>query len=483
MSATPHSATVDGMMDPARDDGDVTANAEAQAAAGPQPGAGLRRKVVKGGMWTGFSFASAQGLAFVSNVVLAGLLARQEFGLMVLVTSITAGLQMFSDIGIGPSLIQNKREDPAFYNTAWTIQVVRGIALWLAACVLAYPLSRIQPDWAPLASLLPVAAFTCVFNGFRSTAWVAASRHLNIRLIAMLELYTALVRIVVMILLAYFVTRTTWALVGGLLVGSFMTCVLSHRMMPDIRNRFHFEKKAFHELVRFGKWLFLSTLITFWAGQIDKFLLGGLLSVSALGLYYMGLRLADLGPMFFKKISSSVGFPALSELHRRDPHRFKSRLLHMRMVLVLPINALLLLMIFGGPVFSELIYFGKRAPYVESGWIVQVICFGSLAGMVTGSYGHVFMATGRSKYSMLSVLAQLIAMVAGTLTGYHLWGETGFILGVGACQWFKYIADAAMAKRCGVWQWKFDAAVLIISAVAAYFAIGGSRWLAETFIL
>jgi len=49
------------------------------------------------------------------------------------------GLQMFSDVGIGPSIIQNKRgEPPHFYNTAWTIQVFRGyrvVALCFNACV------------------------------------------------------------------------------------------------------------------------------------------------------------------------------------------------------------------------------------------------------------------------------------------------------------------------------------------------------------
>ncbi|MEM8737015.1 MAG: oligosaccharide flippase family protein [Planctomycetota bacterium] len=443
-------------------------------------GAGLKKKAVRGGMWTGVSFAGGQGLAFVSNILLSYLLVPEVFGLMALLTTIVAGLQMFSDVGITPSLIQNKREDPGFYNTAWTMQVVRGVLLWGAASLVAWPLSTIKDDWAPLAYLLPVASLTCVLNGLRSTAWVTASRRLDIRAVALLKLFTSIVRILVMVGLAYFVTRTVWALVVGLIVGSTLTCILSHRMIPEIKNRLHFEKEAFTELIRFGKWMFLSTLITFFAGQIDKFLLAGLISTGMLGLFWIASRLADLGPMFFKQLAQWVGFPALSELYRRDEARFKSRLLQMRLVLTLPIVTLLLLMILIGPIFTNLVYAPR---YGESGWIVQIIAFGSLAGMVTTPYGQVYMATGRSKYNMLSVLAQLICMLTGTLTGYWLAGEAGFLLGIGACQWLRYVADAALVDRCGCWQWKFDAAMLIGGGLLAWCALWGSQWLAWRYVL
>ena len=58
---------------------------------------------------------------------------------MALIQTFIIGLQMFSDIGIYPSIIQNKRgEEPDFLNTAWTIQIVRGGVLWLADHVLAW---------------------------------------------------------------------------------------------------------------------------------------------------------------------------------------------------------------------------------------------------------------------------------------------------------------------------------------------------------
>lgn len=465
----------------------LTANvADAAPAASDRrnEGAGLKKKMIKGGLWTGFGFTFDQGLSVISNLALIYFsVGREDFGIMALIISINIGLEMFSDVGITASLIQNKRQDPAFYNTAWTMQLVRGFVLWGVACALAWPLSQVTTDWAPLATLLPIASLTTVFNGLRSSGWATANRRLDVRIISIISVITSVVRVGVMLGVAWY-RPDAWALVAGLVTGSVVTCILSHLMIRDVKNRLHFEREAFMSMIRYGKWLFLATLVTFWAGQIDKFLLSGLVSTSALGLYWVGMRFADLGPMFFKKVGQVVGFPGLSDLFRRDEERFKERLLYMRQRLTVPICCLLVFMILMGPILTWLMY--RHAPdvsYIEAGWIIQVLCFNSIAGMVTTSYGHAFMASGRTKMNLLSVLAQLIAMVTATLTGYHFGGETGFLLGIGVSQWVKYIADAGMAKMCGFWHWKFDLAVMVGFSVLAYLAIIGSDWLAWRFVI
>ena len=64
--------------------------------------------------------------------MLTRLLFPEAFGLMALIQTFMIGLAMFSDLGIGPAIIQSDRgEDPDFLNTAWVMQILRGICLWL----------------------------------------------------------------------------------------------------------------------------------------------------------------------------------------------------------------------------------------------------------------------------------------------------------------------------------------------------------------
>ena len=56
----------------------------------------------------------------------------EAFGIMALVNVLIQGLTMFSDVGIEPAIVQHRRGDePRFYNTAWTVQILRGFVLLL----------------------------------------------------------------------------------------------------------------------------------------------------------------------------------------------------------------------------------------------------------------------------------------------------------------------------------------------------------------
>lgn len=81
----------------------------------------LKKLAIRGMVWTVAGYGASQILRLGSNLILTRLLFPELFGLMTLVNIFITGLHLFSDIGVGPSIIQNKRgDDPVFLNTAWT---------------------------------------------------------------------------------------------------------------------------------------------------------------------------------------------------------------------------------------------------------------------------------------------------------------------------------------------------------------------------
>ena len=79
------------------------------SAAGKDDHRSLKRRAVRGSAWTLTSYGAGQVLRFVSNVLLSYLLVREAFATMMIVNAIVQGLQMFSDIGLGPSIVQDRR--------------------------------------------------------------------------------------------------------------------------------------------------------------------------------------------------------------------------------------------------------------------------------------------------------------------------------------------------------------------------------------
>ena len=98
----------------------------------------------------------------------------EYFGLLALVTNIIVGLSLFSHLGLQDSVVQNPRGDePDFINTAWTLQVVRGIGIFLVSILLAWPAAHFYHT--PLMIwLLPLLGFGAVISGFVSPSSLVA---------------------------------------------------------------------------------------------------------------------------------------------------------------------------------------------------------------------------------------------------------------------------------------------------------------------
>src|SRR6478736_6077527 len=78
--------------------------------------------ITKNAIWTAGAFGILQIIRLATSVVLTRLLAPELFGIMVIVNSLKAGIELLTDVGIGQSIIYNRNaEDSDFYNTAWTL--------------------------------------------------------------------------------------------------------------------------------------------------------------------------------------------------------------------------------------------------------------------------------------------------------------------------------------------------------------------------
>src|SRR5258708_5704369 len=112
--------------------------------------------IVKGVAWAVGIFGLSQLLRIVSSIVLTRLLAPELFGILIIVYTLQNGIDLLSDLGFGQSLVLNKNaENPEFYNTVWSLRLVRGLLLLPCCIAAALPLAHLYH--APvLAWILPV---------------------------------------------------------------------------------------------------------------------------------------------------------------------------------------------------------------------------------------------------------------------------------------------------------------------------------------
>ena len=170
----------------------------------------VKKLAVKGTFWTIVGYGGSQVIRFAISLIWTRLLFPELFGLMGIVNIFIIGLELFSDVGIGLNIIQNKRGDePEFYNTAWTIQVVRGFGLWLMCLIITIPIASLyeQPE---LKILIPVTGFSTILGGFTSTAIFSLERHLKVREQVAFQIVTQIIGIIITVVWAL-INPSVWA--------------------------------------------------------------------------------------------------------------------------------------------------------------------------------------------------------------------------------------------------------------------------------
>jgi O-antigen/teichoic acid export membrane protein len=267
----------------------------------------LGRRARRGAVWSLVGYAGGRLLGFVSNPLLSYLLLPAVFGLNQLITPFILGFELLSDVGIGPSIIQSKRgNEQRFVDVAWTIQAIRGFLLWIAVCIATWPYARLtEPE---LVYIMPVAGLVAVFGGLTSTKMYTMSRDLAVGRLTAVELSAQLAGFVVKLVWAYF-DRTVWALVIGGLATALVKMVLSHVLLPGKINRPRWDRGVVREIVHFGRWVFVSTLLTFLTGYADRWIFNAMIPLATLGLYGNAIVLASLPMEALSHVAHQVVFP------------------------------------------------------------------------------------------------------------------------------------------------------------------------------
>ncbi len=372
-----------------------------------EQGSSLKKKAIRGAAWTIIGYGGSQALRLVNNLILTRLLVPEVFGLMALVITFQTGLSLFSDIGITPSIIRSKRgEDPTFLNTAWTLQVIRGFWIWFGCTLVAWPVSRFYED-SRLLWLIPIVSLTSIFQGFQSNAIPILNRKMEVGKLTIFEFGTQIVGLTVMIVLAWF-NRSIWAIVGGIMVGAFVKMVWSHRLIPEHSDKFYWDKEALKELISFGKWIFVSTAMTFLAAQADRLILGKLFTLEMLGIYTVAFTFADLPRQVVQRVTAQVIFPVISHYANLPRESLLAKILPKRWLLIVGSALGLTFMSCFGDIIIRILYDQR---YKQAAWMLPILTLGLWPLILQSTAGQTLFAIGKPLYTALGTFLKFVYMV------------------------------------------------------------------------
>ncbi|HEY4220078.1 MAG TPA: oligosaccharide flippase family protein [Myxococcota bacterium] len=408
-------------------------------------------------------FGGGQVIRLVSNLVLTRLLLREDFGLMAIVNSIFTALSLLSDVGIGTSLIQNPRgHEEKFVNTAWSLQINRGMILFVIAAVIGWPASHFYHE-PLLLYLVPLAGVSALLQGFSSMRTFLANRELNLGRLTMVELASQAFATVTMLVWA-FVQPSIWALAIGGVAQFFCRMALSYLAIPGVRHRYGTDGEVIRMILQFGRWIFVSTLLTFFANQADRLIFGKLVTLDQLGVYSIAVTLSLVPTTALSHLFMNIVFPYFARALREgeDPKLVYRRARDAILGVGAWAHAGL---IAGGPTAVHLLYDQR---YVDAGWMLQVLAAGSFVGIVLeGPNGQMLLARGESRWMAYTSLGKIVGIVVFVPVGFFLFGFPGAIGAYAAGELLRYGVSAFAANARGFSPFLLDAKLALLVVVAA----------------
>ena len=452
--------------------GPDAAAAPASAAEGPSSESHSGR-AVRGGAYTLISYVAVQALKLGGNVVLTRLLPREAFGMMAIVNTVLTGFGLFSDLGIAPSIVQNPRgDDPKFLNTAWTIQLFRGVTLFVLASIVAWPVAEYY-ELPELAPLLSASALMGLIGGLASTKIETAERHLKLGRLTLIDVSAQIMATIVMLIWAW-MRPSVWALVWGGLSGALMSLILGHTILEGHNSRLGWDKSAARDLMRFGRWVFLSTVLTFCVSYADRLIFGAKIPVALLGVYSIALTVSTVPTQAMRSVTSKVMFPLFSRAHAgaaelADVFR-SARRLHMVLS-----GWALSGFIGGGAVAIRLIY---DARYDDAGWMVQLLALAGWFATPEAANTAAILALGKPMWLVVGNAAKLVGMITLIPLGFHFGDFPGALAGYVASELFRYAFSSIALRRLGLTAWRQDigySAAVAVASVAGWAAAWGLR--------
>ncbi|MCC3405014.1 MAG: oligosaccharide flippase family protein [Microcoleus sp. PH2017_10_PVI_O_A] len=385
-----------------------------------------KKLAIKGAFWTIASYGSSQIIRFGSNLILTRLLLPELFGLMGLAYVFITAVHLFTDIGLGPSIIQNKRgEEPEFLNTAWTMQVIRSVFIWFCLILITWPVATFYQE-PRLLWLIPVISITTLIGGFKSTSVSILERKMTVKNVVIFELVIQIVSTAVMIVWAWF-DRSIWAILVGGFVGSIVELVWSHFLIPGHSNRFAWERDAVKEIFSYGKWIFLSTVLFFLCSQADRLVLGKIFSLTMLGIYGIAFTLGDMPRQVIIALAGRVIFPSISMLADLPREELRAKIIKNRNLILIPLALGLAIFVSFG---DQLILTLYRKEYMAASWMMPILALGIWHTTLHSLMGSCLLAIGKSQYAAMGNLATFLSIAIGIPVGYHFMGNLGAVIAV-----------------------------------------------------
>ncbi len=434
---------------------------------------GLGGKVAIGAGWLVAWRMMTRLLGLVSLVVLAHVLRPADFGLVAMATAFSVAINSLSEIGVQDALVRSPETGRALYDTAFTMQVLRGVA---TAVVIAGG-AGIASAWFGEPRLFPILlllAGLAAFSGLENIGIVEFRRTLRFSMEFKL-LFLPRISQFVATVSAALIMRSYWALVIGIAVSRLSRVSMTYLVHPY---RARLTLSRWRDLIGFSFWTWASSLASLVWEQSDAFIIGRVLGPSLLGVYMLAAELAVLPLSELVAPASRALFSGVSVAERRGTNTVELALSVVAALLLIVMPLTIAISAASGPIVAVLM--GPRWAAAQP--LVAIFAWLCLFSPFSWVCTTVLTSRGQVRQSFYAVAAAAVIKVGVIYAVSSLTGKMSLVaIAAVICVSIESVLFTLQLRGSGDVRWRESAGSMVriasagaITAAAIYGA--GLGW-------
>lgn len=353
-------------------------------------------------------------LNLVFSAILARLLSPEDYGIVAVTVVFTTFFALFSDMGIGSGIIQNKDLSQKDIDSIFTFSIILALVLCVAFILFSFPMSRFYKDevYIPVGILLSISLLFSTLNMVPNAILLKQKKFVSVGLrTVIICIVSGIVGIVFACLGLKFYALVFQNIINSVCV--FLWNYLSTK--PKVVKKINWN--SISKIKNFSLYLFAFNIINYFSRNTDNLLISKFMGTSALGYYDKAYKLMCYPTQNLTHVITPVLHPILSE-HQNDKMYIYEKYLEIVKLLSL-CGIFIMPFCFFASDEIILLLFGEK-------WIFAVPSFKFLsisiwAQLITSSSGSIFQSLGDSKKMFtcgwVNALITVAAIILGILEG------------------------------------------------------------------
>ncbi len=379
-----------------------------------------RAKVFSSTIWTTATKALSQGITFITIIILANLLEKEDFGLMSLALVYMGMIDTFIDFGFMSAIIQARSISNSQLSSCFWILMAVSLLVFSATSLGAEQIAQVLGN-ERLSQFLKIMAFSLLLIPPQILGKGIISRDLRLDIIAKLEFGASMVRSGTSIFFAY-MGSGVWSLVYGFLVEKV---VLSGSLLVAAkwRPRLEYHGNGIAPLVFFGMNVTMANILWYVYSKADIFIIGRILGVEILGVYTIALQFAHVFAQFLSGTLNRVIYPLYAK-YQQSP-QLKEIFIKSSTYMAFLIAPLVIGL---ASIAQDVVSLFLSDRWQDAVFPIQILSLVSILQIINYLFSAALNATGRpsinTKINFISTFIFCLAFYLGAL----LWGLKGILM-------------------------------------------------------